>query len=98
MRIVRGTWRRRRLDPAVAGEPVLLESGCVCCTFRGDLAHALAGLRRSAAPEHLGQWIGPRRSVIVFVTEGLTEPAVADSLATFLRLAKPAVGRAVSPA
>ena len=48
------------------------------------------------APEHLERWAGPRRSVIAFVTEGLTEPAVAASLQAFLRLAKPASGRAVS--
>ncbi len=47
-------------------------------------------------PEHLDRWTGPRRSVIVFVTEGLTEPAVAASLSAFLRLAKPVGGRAMS--
>ena len=47
-------------------------------------------------PEHLAVWTGPRRSLIVFITDGLTEPAVASSLAAFLRLAKPSEARAIS--
>ena len=29
---------------AVDGETVILQSGCVCCTIRGDLAEAMRGL------------------------------------------------------
>jgi G3E family GTPase len=52
----------------VEGEPVLLESGCICCTIRGDLAAALRGLlerRRS------GTLAFDR---VVVETSGLSDP------------------------
>ncbi len=74
-----------KLLGAVAGEPVLLESGCVCCTFRGDLAEALAGLRRNAAM--------PAFARVVIETTGLADPT--PVMATLL--ADLAVRRAFRP-
>jgi G3E family GTPase len=53
-----------RLIGLVEGEPVLLESGCVCCTIRGDFAAALRRL--------LGGGIPFDR--VVIETTGLADP------------------------
>jgi G3E family GTPase len=50
-------------------EPVLLQSGCICCSIRGDLSRAIRDLQ---AGRHAGS-IPPFRRVIVETT-GLADP------------------------
>ena len=58
------------LMEAVSGEVAVMANGCVCCTFRGDLADTLRGLlaRRDAGE------VPPFRRVLVETT-GLADPA-----------------------
>ncbi len=62
------------LDHVLVGrleqEPVLLQSGCICCTIRGDLGRAIRDLQAS---RQAGS-IPPFRRVIVETT-GLADPA-----------------------
>ena len=57
-----------RLLGVMEGEPVLLDSGCICCTIRGDLAGALRGLldRRRAGTLAFDR--------VVIETSGLADP------------------------
>lgn len=61
------------LDHILAGrleqEPVLLQSGCICCSIRGDLSRAIRDLQAS---RHAGS-IPPFRRLIVETT-GLADP------------------------
>ncbi len=57
----------------IEGEPVLLDSGCVCCTIRGDL---VAALRRLTGPG------APAFGRVVIETTGLADPT--PVLATLL--------------
>jgi G3E family GTPase len=54
----------------VDAETVILESGCVCCTIRGDLADAMRGLlgRRERG-------VVPRFTRLAIETTGLADPA-----------------------
>ena len=49
---------------------VVLDSGCICCSVRGDLVRALKGLFMRA----LRREIGPLRRVLIETT-GLADPA-----------------------
>ena len=53
----------------VVGEMVLLQSGCICCTIRGDLAAALRELY-----ERRDSGIIPRFTRVVVETTGLADP------------------------
>lgn len=59
-----------QLLEAVNGEPVLMDSGCMCCTVRDDLSEALTGLYVKRARGQVPQF---RR--VVIETTGLADPA-----------------------
>ncbi len=61
----------------VAEEVVLLDSGCLCCTLRGDLVEQLALLHQKRATGEV-----PRFARVVIETTGLADPA--PILATLL--------------
>lgn len=54
----------------VVGDMVLLQSGCICCTIRGDLAAALRELY-----ERRNSGLIPRFTRVVVETTGLADPA-----------------------
>jgi G3E family GTPase len=55
---------------AVDAETVLLQSGCVCCTIRGDLAEAMRGLHGKRE-----RGLVPRFARLAIETTGLADPA-----------------------
>jgi G3E family GTPase len=55
---------------AVDGETVLLQSGCVCCTIRGDLADAIRALLSKRERGEV-----PRFARLAIETTGLADPA-----------------------
>ena len=61
------------LVTGVEGETISLSNGCICCSIRGDLLEAVAGLLRR--PE--------RPQAIVIETSGVSQPAAVAS--TFLQ-------------
>jgi G3E family GTPase len=68
----------------VDGETMLMESGCICCTVRDDLARTLSGLRHKCAT----RVIPPLRRVMIEST-GLADPApILHTLMTDRRLAE----------
>ncbi|MBX3501590.1 MAG: GTP-binding protein [Alphaproteobacteria bacterium] len=55
---------------SVDGEMVLLQSGCVCCTIKGDLEKTLRDIARKRASEEL-----PPFDRVLIETTGLADPA-----------------------
>ena len=55
---------------AVDAETVILQSGCVCCTIRGDLAEAMRGLHGKRE-----RGVIPRFARLAIETTGLADPA-----------------------
>ena len=67
------------LVEAVEGETVVMDSGCLCCTVRGDLANALRTLYFRRARGEV-----PAFRRVVIETTGLADPApVIQALMTF---------------
>jgi G3E family GTPase len=54
---------------AIPGAPVLLQSGCICCTIRGDLADAIRGLH-----DQVTRGAIPAFRCLVIETTGLADP------------------------
>lgn len=66
-----------RLVRSIAEDVVLLKSGCVCCSIRGELAEALKGLLTQREAQQI-----PPFSRIVLETTGLADPGPIASTIT----------------